>query len=984
MLNPFIMTFFLMAFAYASYADVATDGSMGAAQTLVGPNFVIEQQLGTLKGDNLFHSFREFSLSAEQSARFTGDATIKNVISRVTGGQVSDINGHLMSDIGSQGFYLINPAGVVFGANAQVDVPGSFYVSSADELRFSDGGVFSSDPDKPSQLSIDAPQSFGFLKKHHADIVISGSHIELPPQQTFSISAGNIVAQTDSASGQTANIKVNSGVIKLHAQGEQSGVVDVGRFQQQGSGNISLNGAGLDVSGIESSNNGAGGILLSAANITTGDNTQLKMNNETAQNNASAVSGLHVLADTLQMDQSVITAQTKSSGNGVSMDIKADKQLSLRNTQIYSENTSGSTGKNGTIHIRAKEMKMTENSRIYTTTYSDQNGGDINIEADSLLLDGYTQNNTTTYGASIRADTSAYIKDNDEAITQARGNAGNIHIQADKVSLLRSAQISSSTYSAGQAGTIQIDSNELLIDGQAYYGKVFDPDSGAQLLLATGISAKSLNYQKSIFVDDTDRPVYLPDGSILINPITGKPVYHKKKALISEPATGHGGEIVINSTTSSIKNGGQISVNTEAFGNAGTIVMNTDSLLIQNEAQYTQKRQTGIFSSSAKDARGNSGDIGLSANTIELNGADTRIANNVFSAEGQGGQVDIMATTLRMFDNSGISGYTNGAGNASDLNMRLDSLSMSGQSAIYNLTNGSGNAGKITLTARQIDINNSLIDSDATASGHAGTISVHAQTIAMADRAGISSKSIGAGDAADIYIDAADGMDMQNLSYVITDAQQSNAGKLFLSGGRLLLRDSLLTTSVGRFLGQDATTFGNGGNIQINNSKLYMRGGFIQANTQGVRGKGGDIRIDADPVIASYKLEIGGGEPLTFRRDSGLNIIQAAAPEGAPGNIDIRSPIRDLSAELARLDTDFKGLAEISRSPCASGKKNTLIIMGDKARSFRKPLLPLLNSQADKALSQRWQYQKNENMLTIKPKIFHPHVFAQLSKNCNQ
>ncbi len=65
-------------------AQIATDGSVGAAQVLVGPNYTIPQTLGTVAGGNLFHSFDRFSVNAGQSANFTTTSSLNNVISRVT------------------------------------------------------------------------------------------------------------------------------------------------------------------------------------------------------------------------------------------------------------------------------------------------------------------------------------------------------------------------------------------------------------------------------------------------------------------------------------------------------------------------------------------------------------------------------------------------------------------------------------------------------------------------------------------------------------------------------------------------------------------------------------------------------------------------------------------------------------------------------------------------------------------------------------
>lgn len=93
---------------------------------------------GIQSGKNLFHSFEQFSVVTGGVANFDHALEVENIFSRVTGGAVSELDG-LIQTQGDASLFLLNPAGVVFGANAQLDLGGSLIVSTGDRLIFADG-----------------------------------------------------------------------------------------------------------------------------------------------------------------------------------------------------------------------------------------------------------------------------------------------------------------------------------------------------------------------------------------------------------------------------------------------------------------------------------------------------------------------------------------------------------------------------------------------------------------------------------------------------------------------------------------------------------------------------------------------------------------------------------------------------------------------------------------------------------------------------
>ena len=152
---------------------ITVDGRFSPAQTLAGPNYAIGANLGRQVGPNLFHSFGAFGLNRSETATFSGPSTVNNVIGRVTGGAASSIDGTIRSSMQGRNVYLINPAGVVFGPNARVDVSGSFHASSADYLRLQDGARFQATNPDASTLSAAPPAAFGFLTPNPRPVTVN-------------------------------------------------------------------------------------------------------------------------------------------------------------------------------------------------------------------------------------------------------------------------------------------------------------------------------------------------------------------------------------------------------------------------------------------------------------------------------------------------------------------------------------------------------------------------------------------------------------------------------------------------------------------------------------------------------------------------------------------------------------------------------------------------------------------------------------------
>ncbi|WP_169249265.1 filamentous hemagglutinin N-terminal domain-containing protein [Candidatus Competibacter phosphatis] len=180
-----------MTLALPTHAGVTTDGTLGQGGALPGPNYQIPADLGQQVGGNLFHSFGQFSIDTGESATFSGPNSVNNIIGRVTGGEASFIDGMIRSTIPGANLYLLNPAGLLFGENATLDVSGSVHVSTADYLRLGDGGRFDAHTPGNSVLTVAPVAAFGFLDPP-APITVNGGFLRVPDGQTLSLIGGDI------------------------------------------------------------------------------------------------------------------------------------------------------------------------------------------------------------------------------------------------------------------------------------------------------------------------------------------------------------------------------------------------------------------------------------------------------------------------------------------------------------------------------------------------------------------------------------------------------------------------------------------------------------------------------------------------------------------------------------------------------------------------------------------------------------------------
>jgi filamentous hemagglutinin family protein len=212
----------LLALSFQNHvqAQIIADDTLPVHSRITFNNNRFKIDGGTTESNNLFHSFAEFSVPTNHKAFFNNAGSIDNIISRVTGSNISNIDG-LIKTNGSANLFLLNPNGIIFGAKASLDVGGSFLASTANSLRFADGSEFiTTNPSASSLLSITTPIGLQF-RQNSGSIKVRGQghNLELvEPLIFFSLKRGNSSTGLQVKSGNTlalvgGNIDIEGGTL---------------------------------------------------------------------------------------------------------------------------------------------------------------------------------------------------------------------------------------------------------------------------------------------------------------------------------------------------------------------------------------------------------------------------------------------------------------------------------------------------------------------------------------------------------------------------------------------------------------------------------------------------------------------------------------------------------------------------------------------------------------------------------------------------
>ncbi|NER25000.1 MAG: filamentous hemagglutinin N-terminal domain-containing protein [Symploca sp. SIO1C2] len=878
-------------------AQVIPDNSLG---TQVDPNLAITGGT-TVGGTNLFHSFSSFSVPDGAVADFQNATNIVNIFSRVTGGVQSDILGTIQAQ-GNANFFLLNPSGIAFGPNAELRIGGSFVGTTADGIRFPNGGEFSlTSAVAPNNQLLTVNPSALFFNQTPTGAITNQSTVglEVGTGQNLFLVGGNVnfdggvvrapggrielgglaapgtIAIEDNPEGSNPSLTFPDvrltfpdDVAKADVLIDNSAIVDVvgndggdifinaGNITVSGGSNICA-GIGADASSCDTPGFGSGGVGSEAGNILFNATGAVSIRQSRIENNVNpgaTGNSLRNIFEALDNDE-LFGSILISAGS-----------FSLTDGATLSTSTFGQ-GSAGVVFVDSDDLVLVNNSRIFSNVESGGVGdaGGVLIIGDSLsVFDGILTASTLGLGdaglVAVEATGSVTLAGQNTGMfsavgTDAQGEALGIVIEAGSFSMTDGAQLNVSTLGLGDAGLVAIETT----------GSVFLGGQNTGIFSAVGTDAQ---------------------GDAL--------------------------GIVIEAGSFAMTDSAQLNANTFGLGDAGDMVIEAGSVSMTSGATIT----TQTF------GEGSGGIILIqSEGAVSMTGSGTLVTSNVESTA---------------------------TGNTIGIRIDARSLFMDGGAELQALTRGDGNAGVILINAADFvelsgvspteGFSTGLFTStEDTATGPGGFIIVNTDNLRLSDGAVLSARTRNSFQGGDILV-TVNNLEVINGGQILTTAfENGRAGRILviardritLSGRDANFRERFLQTlarsidqfgpvqgpsialqifdnvapgSSGIFANASAGSTAEGGGIFVFSPELFIQdGATITVNNQGT-GPAGDLFILARDLFLNNEgtitaetasgqggnITLGGVELLLLLRNSQISTRAGQPPNGGNGgNIDI-------------------------------------------------------------------------------------------------
>ncbi|MEO1372995.1 MAG: filamentous hemagglutinin N-terminal domain-containing protein [Cyanobacteria bacterium J06635_10] len=879
----------------AQAQNITLDDSLGKQQTLTGPNYNIPQSLGQTAGNNLFHSFGKFNLNSNEAAVFQSADNIQNILSRVTGGNPSSIDG-LIRTLGKDvNFFLINPSGIVFGENARLDVSGSFVASTADSILFDNGIEFSANSqDNFSQplLKINVPIGLQLGKTSTSPVINSGK-LEVNSGKNISllgsavINTGKLTAPGGeialvSTPGST-NIKLgNNGqvnTVKLLTESidktqSENGIPLLSKFLNnlpRETVDLSIpNSPGITVTTgvVDVSSNYGGNVKVLGSQVglypgsivdASGDYGGGKVfigGNPTGK-------GLLLNANaTFISSQAQIKANALSRGNGGEIIVWSNN--STRSYGAFEAKGGAIAGNGGLIETSGRDFLDVSGITLDASANSGRGG--------TWLLD------PRNVGLAYEDNTNGDLSGGNPNVFAPNGNDAIINITDIQSQLNAGTDVVITTDTGGeQEGNI----TALTTEG---FGIIKTTENPAKLTLEAannidldggGFGIKSENGALDLILTAGGN-INIKNGGIETR--GGKFQADGNNIDLSAVIITDGGDFQANAVDNISIQSGRIETGAGKFITVAGDSINLKDIGIQTDGGEFKAVASNILSIESAGVESNNQDV-QNAASMKLEGKEISLIGMGFKsstqASGNAAPLIINAKNDLLINSAGIESLTTGKGRAGDVTLTANTIEQK-QSGISSSTESIGNAGNVKLNAQVVNVDNSsAIKSYTLGSGNAGIIDIETNLLNISNNSGINTDTgvviendgtrlvDNTGNAGIIKIIAQRIFVSKNSGITSETASQGNAGEIRLQTSELELRNNAnITTSTF----PDRLVTGNAGLIQIDaksvlfdNDDDFMEAGKNSGLGSATRGsgKGGTIILNADSVQMRSRGGIG-------------------------------------------------------------------------------------------------------------------------------